>query len=174
MISEHIFLVLHIISVAVSLVMLGATIKWPNVGRFLFVLLFLWAGYINSSTAISSPEEYLNYGNLAWLEFYEDFIHGFFGQHITLIVLLIAACQFAIGILLATKGSAVKWACWAAIIFLLALTPLGVGSGFPTTVIMAIAMWVISRKQFDLHLWEVVKRKLGHKETDQLQPKAKL
>ena len=173
MIPEQIFLVLHIISVAVSLIMLGVTIKWPNVGRFMFVLLFLWAGYINSQTAISSPEEYLNYGNLAWLEFYEDFINGLFGQHITLFVLLIAACQLAIGIMLATKGAAVKWACWAAIVFLLAISPLGVGSGFPTTIIMAIAMWIISRKQFDQHLWEVLQQKFRKKGTEQLHTKAK-
>ena len=165
-------IVLHIISITVSLVMLGVTIKWPNVGRFLFVLLFLWAGYINSSTAISNPEEYLNYGNFAWLEFYKDFIYGFFGEHITVIVLLIAFCQLLIGILLLTKGAAVKWACWGGIVFLLAIAPLGVGSGFPTSLIMAAGLWLLSRKRFDHYLWGVFRQRSGR--SDQLQTKPKV
>jgi hypothetical protein len=42
---------------------------------------------------------------------------------------------------------------------LLAVAPLGVGSGFPSTLIMALAVFIIIRKPVDRRLWEIVFRK---------------
>jgi hypothetical protein len=41
-----------------------------------------------------------------------------------------------------------------ATIFLLAIVPLGVGSGFPCTVIMAIALFILLRKYDNTFAWE--------------------
>ncbi|MEJ0105914.1 MAG: hypothetical protein WDO19_26645 [Bacteroidota bacterium] len=41
-----------------------------------------------------------------------------------------------------------------AIIFLVAIIPFGLGSGFPTTLLMAIAMIIILRKHADQYIWQ--------------------
>ena len=157
--EQSLTLYLQIFSVTVSLILLLLTFIWPSVGRFLLVLLFLWASYINAETAITNPQDYLNYSSLVWFDLYRDFIDGYFSRNITLIIVLIAFFQLIIAILFATKGKPVKWSGWAIIAFLLAVAPLGVGSGFPSTLIMALAVFIIIRKPVDRSLWEMVFRK---------------
>lgn len=158
---EDLMTILHLLSVTISVLMLAVTFKWPNLGRFLFVLLFLWAAYINSKTAFTDPNDYLNYAQFAWLDFYRDFINGVFAQNTVIIVLSIAACQLIISVLLAARGEAVKWGSWGGIMFLLAIAPLGIGSGFPSTLIMAASVYLISRKSFKETLWQMARSRFS-------------
>jgi len=154
--EESLILYLQLTSIAVSLVLLLISLKWPNVGRLFFSLIFLYASYINIKTAILDPDQYLNYARFTWFTSYENFIDGFFSHHIAEIVCLIAFSQLLIGILMTTKEKAVVWSGWAAIAFLVGIAPLGVGSGFPSTLIMALAIYSIIRKPINKHLWEFV------------------
>ena len=153
--EESLILILRIIALTVSLILLGVSFKWPGFGRVLFVVLFLWASYTNAKTAIMDPQGYLNYASFAWLQIYKDFISGFFAKNITTTVLTIAFFQFLIAILLSSTGQFVKWGGWMAVIFLVAIAPLGVGSGFPSSLIMAAAIIVIIRKPVTHNLWKL-------------------
>ncbi len=53
----------------------------------------------------------------------------------------------AIGMML--KGWIVRLACLGAIVFLLAIAPLGIGSGFPATIIIAVAIYYILKNVLD-------------------------
>ena len=87
------------------------------------------------------------------------FLYGFFSRHITEIVCFIAFCQLLIAVGFTTKEKMLVWSGWGAIIFLVSIAPLGAGSGFPSTLILALAVYMIIRKPVRKHLWEFAVRK---------------
>ena len=132
-----------IISNAVSLVLLFVCYKWNKIGRYLFSFIFLAASIVNTFEAIHNPSTYVDaYGKLAFF-FYEDFIYGIFSHHTTVIVLSIAAGQLLISIFLFLGKKFLKYGVLGGIVFLLAITPLGLGSAFPATLLMAAALAVL-------------------------------
>jgi hypothetical protein len=137
-----------------ALVMLWAAFKKSRLSRLLFFILFAWASWANWSLAVTRPQEYLNYADLTFMPAYRQFILGWFSRHITVVVAGIATCQALIALSMLMKGTLLKIGGIGAIVFLLAIVPFGVGSGFPCTLIMAIAMFVILRKPTHEFLWE--------------------
>ena len=148
------YLIPYIISNIVALVLLYCSSLWPRVSRLIFLLLFGWAGWTNWTTAMSTPQVYEDYANLAFLDLYTDFIRGWFSGHIVEVVGLIAIGQVLIALAMALKGWAFKAGAIGAIIFLVGIGPLGVGSAFPCTLIMAIAMGMLLPNTKG-YLWEV-------------------
>jgi hypothetical protein len=148
----------RIASNIVALIMVMVSWRWRGAGRWLFVLLFLWASQINLRTAVGHPEAYLDYAPLAYSRVYREFILGTFARHITPIVGAIAAGQFAIAALISLRGRAVQLGLAGAIVFLLAIVPLGIGAGFPATLIMALAAAVLLRRRYDESLWSPLRR----------------
>lgn len=150
-----------IISNAISVGLVLVCLKWKNIGRGLFGLIFIAASAVNISTSLTQPEIYVDvYGELAAIEWYRDFIYGAFSQSVTLFVLLIAVGQLLVGILLLTKGLWVKTGITGGIIFLLAIAPLGIGSAFPSTVLMAVALLMLSiKKHYEHSIFGVIARK---------------
>jgi len=147
------YLDLYILSNAVALFMMFTAWKAPKVSRLMFFLLFAWAGYTNWTTAIHNPYSYLNNADLALLNVYKQFIFGWFSKHIIVMVGFIATCQVLIAISMLLKGQIFKTGCIGAIVFLLAIAPLGVGAAFPCTVIMAAALFMILKNSPAQYLW---------------------
>jgi hypothetical protein len=143
----------RIASNVVALLMVVVSWRWRNIGRLLFVLLFLWASQVNLRTAIGNPAVYLDYAPLAYSDIYRDFVLGTFARHITPIVCAIAVGQFAIAALVSLRGRAVQLGLAGAIVFLLAIVPLGIGSGFPATLTMALAAAILLRRHYEKTLW---------------------
>ena len=133
-------------STIVALLMLIVSVRTRSVGRKLFALLFAWAAVANAGTALNSPLDYLGYGAFALSDVYRWFIFGFFGQHITTIVLSIAIAQACIAVALLNRRRWQRLGLAAAIVFLLAIAPLGVGAGAPATVILALGAGVLWRE----------------------------
>ncbi|NIM96900.1 MAG: hypothetical protein GTO24_02085 [candidate division Zixibacteria bacterium] len=135
-----------IISNVVSLALLFVCYKWSRIGRYLFSFIFLAACIVNTLEAIGDPHTYVEtYGKLAFF-FYKDFIHGFFARHTTVIVLAIAAGQLLISVFLFLGKKFFIYGVSGGIIFLLAITPLGLGSAFPATLLMAAALAILFKK----------------------------
>lgn len=149
------WLIPYIISNIVFVLSIVAAIKRPMWTRIFFAGFFLWAAYFNYTTAIQSPEIYLTYATLNALPAYSRFINGLFSEHITVIVFGIAAGQFLIALGLILNKIWVGLACIGGIIFGLAIAPLGVGSGFPATVCMAIAFFILLKKQEHNFIWKL-------------------
>lgn len=145
-------------STVVALLMAFASWRSRNVGRLLLVLLFLWAGQVNLRTAVVQPEVYLDYAPLAYSDAYRRFILGFFARHIPVIVGAIAIGQLAIAVLTSLRGRAVHLGLGGAIVFLVAIVPLGIGSGFPATLIMALAATILLRAHYTETLWSTLWR----------------
>ena len=155
--DNQLYITLLLISNGVAILQLVAAIKWPRIARFSFFLLFAWAGWTNWQTSQQTPQFYLDYGDLTWSGWYRDFITGWFAEHIKPAVGFIAACQCLIAVSMLLKGRAFKTGCIGAILFLVAILPLGVGAGFPCTAIMAIALFILLQKQSNYILWKPVK-----------------
>jgi hypothetical protein len=147
------YLIEYIISNIVAILFLWAAIKKPVLARLMFVLLFGWASVANYLAAHRNPEEYLNYAD-ASIKWYADFIHGWFQQHITEMVSLIAIGEGLIAIGMMLKGWWVKLACIGVIIFQLAIAPLGVYAAFPFSITLSLAsFFILKRDRFD-YLWK--------------------
>jgi hypothetical protein len=157
------YLVPYIISNALFLFCFIAAVKRTIWARIFLAIVFLWASYTNFTSAFSNPDIYLEYGELTPLPLYREFIYGFFAHHIKTLVSLAAAGEFFIFVGLILNNGWVKLACIGGFIFGLAISPLGVGSAFPATVLMAMSFWVLFRKDPHLYIWNLRQyRSLSH------------
>lgn len=147
------YLTLYLISNAVALLLLLLSWKLQRIARLLLFIIFVWASWTNWNEAIVAPQFYMDYSNLTFSGLYRRFIDGWFSNHITLAVGLIATCQALIAFSILLKGWIFKIGAIGAIVFLLAIAPLGVGSAFPCTVILAISFWLLIRKRRVDYLW---------------------
>jgi len=145
----------YIISNLLFLLCLIVAVKRTIWARIFLAIVFLWASYTNFTTAISNPEIYLEYGGLTPLPLYREFINGFFALHIKFLVSTVAVGEFFVFVGLILNNGWVKSACIGGIIFGLAISPLGVGSAFPATVLMAMAFWVLFRKGPHSYIWNL-------------------
>jgi hypothetical protein len=160
--SDHtVVVVAYIFSNLLALGMLWLCWKKPSVSRLLFFILFIWAGITNAFTSVNNPNAYLAYSDYALLPFYKDIINGFFGRHITAIVCSIAICQLLIGMSMFMKGNIFKPGCVGRIIFLLGITPLGIGSASPATLVWATGLFMLYKKGIDRYWWTGFKKKTG-------------
>lgn len=156
------YLLPYIISNTLFLFCLVAAVKRPIWARIFLAIVFLWASYTNFKTALYTPKVYLEYAQLTTLPVYREFINGFFSQHIKLIVSLAAAGEFFIFIGLMLNNGWVKMACVGGILFGVAISPLGVGSAFPATVLMAIAFGILLKKPMHSYIWKYDQYKAPH------------
>ena len=125
------YVVVYLAANAVGLILLELGYFLPRVARWAWVAIFVWAATVNTWTAAVEPWVYLAYGGLTPSEWYQAFILGWFSRHIVPMVLAIAVGQLAIAILLSRDGQARRIGVLGAVVFLLSIAPLGVGSGFP-------------------------------------------
>ncbi|WP_018617464.1 hypothetical protein [Segetibacter koreensis] len=144
--EDQTFLVGYLISNAFALILLFFSVFFPKVARVLFFILFASASYINWKLSLQSPEDYVRTSEAA-LGIYRLFITGWFSKHVVLVVGSIATAQSFIAVSLLLKGWFYKAGVIGAIVFLVAIMPLGIASAFPSTLIMAYAMvWLLKEK----------------------------
>jgi hypothetical protein len=137
------YLVWYLIANALAIVMLITAWKQPKIARLLFFMLFAWACKTNWTTVMNIPNVYIEYAELTFLALYKKIILGWFSSHIVPVVATIATCQGLIAISMLLKGLIYKIGLIGGILFLVAIVPFGIGSGFPSTLIMAIAMYML-------------------------------
>jgi len=152
--NNEVDVILLCIANIVAILQLIASIKWPRIARVSFFLLFAWASWANWTELQQTPQSYLDYANLTWSNWYRDFINGWFADHVELAVGFIAACQGLIAVSMLLKGWSFKIGGIGAILFLISILPFGVGSGFPCTAIMAIAIYILLKKHDNQFVWE--------------------
>ena len=139
--QEHV--VMYVSANLVALTILALAFWRPAAARWVWVAIFLWAASVNTITVAREPWVYLVYGALTPSALYREFIEGWFSAHIQPFVLAIAAGQLMIAILLSRRGDARWLGIVGASVFLLAIAPLGVGSGFPFSLIAIASLLVM-------------------------------
>lgn len=129
----------YVITHAITILLIFICYKWPKIGKVAWGTIFILAGIFNIYTGISNPQAYLTYSSHA-VDLYKKFINGIFSSSTSLIVSLIALGQILVGILLFMKRKSFLMGILGGIIFLVAISPLGIGSAFPSTLLMAISL----------------------------------
>jgi len=163
--DRTVIILAYIVSNIVGVILLITALKKPIIARWLYLILFGWAAYTNLTTAISTPAVYLNYANFTFLPVYKSFIQGFFSRHIAVIVTVIACCQLLVCISMALKGVTFKLGCIGGIVFLIAITPLGVGAAFPATLAMAAGMYLLFKNNKSTgFIWQRVSLHKSHQQ----------
>lgn len=152
--ENEIYGYLLLVSIVVGIIILLVSARWPRAARVLFFVLFACASWANWQTSRQTPNVYLEYADLTWSTLYKQIINGWFSRHIQLSVGFIAICQALIAISMLLHKWLFRTGAIGAIIFLVAIIPFGLGSGFPTTLLMAIAMIIILRKHTDQYIWQ--------------------
>lgn len=147
------YMILLIVSNIVAILQVIAAIKWPRIARLSFFLLFAWASWTNWSVSRRTPEYYLEYADLTWSNWYRNFIRGWFADHVQLAVGFVGTCQAFIAVSMLLKGWIYRVGSVGGILFLLSILPFGVGSGFPCTAIMAIALFILLKKHKGEFIW---------------------
>jgi len=137
------FLVPYLIANVIGLAVLALAFWRPRIARWVGVAVFAWAAATNAITSLTHPEVYVDYATLTPSGLYRDFILGWFSRHVQLIVLPIAMGQLIVAALLASRRDLHRriGLAWA-IVFLLAIAPLGVGAGFPFSLTFGLALLV--------------------------------
>jgi hypothetical protein len=158
--DNQLFYIANVISNVLAILILVAAWKWKNAARLVFFLVFGLACWINWQTAFKAPEAYLTFGQVAIIPWYQQFIQGWFREHILLAVGFIATCQGLIAVAMLLSGWVYKAGLIGGIVFLLAVTPLGLGSAFPCTLILAIALMMLWRQ--DSRLFSSVTPRMQH------------
>lgn len=160
------FLLPYIISQCVALFILLLAWKKTHWGRMVFAMLFMYAGIYNMYIGFEKPDDYLGFADYA-LPFYRDFINGWFkhNNHIAIPIIATGQLMVATGMLL--RGWWVKWACIGAIVFLISIIPLMVGSAFPFPIIVSFAAWLILKRDDREYLWKKSGVKTQHNATGQ-------
>jgi hypothetical protein len=129
----------------IAILLIFVCYKWPKIGRVVWGIIFILAGIFNIFMVNKDPQAYLNYRDNA-VEFYKFLIDGVFHSFTILIVSLIGAGQILAGILLLRKGKFFLLGILGGILFLIAIAPLGIGSAFPSTLLMAISLIVLYKR----------------------------
>jgi hypothetical protein len=147
------YIIPYIISQVAGLVILIVAWRRTRWARWLFALLFLWASATNMYTGLSDPDVYLRYADMA-IPPYRDFINGWFSHYNHIIIPLIAFGQLLIAAGMLLRKTWVKLACIGAVIFLLSIAPLLVGSAFPFSFTVSIAALLIYRNDHKNYAWQ--------------------
>lgn len=158
------FVVPQLAAIVIGALMLLAAWRTPVLARVLYLALFAWACITNFWTVAQRPHVYVEYAPLAVLDVYRTFITGFFAQHTQPIVMAVAACQGLVAFGLAMGGLLARVALVGTAVFLVAIAPLGVGSGFPSTLLMAAGALVLLRRPDALAdgILQLALARLGH------------
>ncbi|MFP4529629.1 MAG: hypothetical protein ACLFQX_13870 [Candidatus Kapaibacterium sp.] len=139
------FLIPWSISMVFALILLWLSIKRRTAARIIYILLFVGAGVFNIYTARTQPGQYVEgFGEHA-VGPYQDFIYGSFAEHASMLVILIGLGQIAVSFLLAFPRKSLVAGAIGGIVFLVAIAPLGIGSAFPSSLIMAAGLVILIR-----------------------------
>ena len=129
----------------VAILFLIAAWRWPRIARFVTGAGFIVAGGYNIWTAITSPSIYVAGFGAHAFPLYRMFIYGVFARHTISFVIAIAVGQIAVGGSMFASLRLRKLGYVGAIVFLLAITPLGFGSAAPSTLIFAVGITLLLR-----------------------------
>jgi hypothetical protein len=138
------------------LLILALCLIRPDAGRIFVGLFFLlMAVGVNVVLVLVAPDQFVALGT-------EDALislYGWFFENVVTVApplfgLLAAAYEIAIALMMLSKGRRVKWGLIGGIVFLVAITPLGVWTlGNP---ILALALAVLLRKEYTRSLPEML------------------
>ncbi len=147
----------------VGLLIVLAAYKSTRIARVAFSLLFGYAAWTNYTVSHTDPTAYLDYAEHA-IPAYSEFIKGWFSEHITIFVTIIAIGQLLISLGMLLHRTFIDLACFGAILFLMGIAPLGYYAAFPFSVTVSIAALRILNGSDKKLIWKLPMCKHSTKE----------
>jgi hypothetical protein len=136
---------------ALSVAFFILALYWPDRARRIAGGGFVVASLVNATLAVFNPQIYVRVFGPYAVGIYKDVIYGLLAKATTRLVLALAVWQLIVAaIILINSTEYVRLGCVAMAIFFLGVSPLGVGSAFPSTLILAAGMLVLVR-----HRWPI-------------------
>jgi hypothetical protein len=137
------------------LVVLLLCLVRPPAGRIFVGIFFLvMAIGVNVVTVFVDRDSYVGLGADSYIPLYRWVFTNFVALAPPLFVLPVAVFQIAIALMMLSRGRYVKWGLIGGIVFLIAITPLGIWTlGNP---IMALAMAYLLTKEYDKSFLEML------------------
>jgi hypothetical protein len=127
----------------------------PNAGRIFMGIFFLvMAIGVNVVMVFVDPTSYMGLGADSFIPLYRWVFINFVALAPPLFVLPVAAFEIAIALLMLSKGKYAKWGLIGGIVFLLAITPLGVWT--LANPILAVAIAYLLTKEYDRSFLEML------------------
>jgi hypothetical protein len=142
-------------SVFCLLVLLLCLVR-PYAGRiFVGIFFLIMAVGVNVVLVLVAPDQFVALGTEdALIPLYRWFFENVVALAPPLFGLLVAAYEITIALMMLSKGQGVKWGLIGGIIFLIAITPLGIWTlGNP---IMALALAYLLTKEYDRSFLEML------------------
>jgi hypothetical protein len=139
-----------------SLLVLLLCLVRPGAGRiFLGIFFLVMAIGVNVVLVLISPDLFVGLGtNEALIPLYRWFFENVVAVAPPLFGMLVAAYEVTIALLMFSKGRYVKWALIGGIVFLIAITPLGVWT--LANPILAVATAYLLTKEYERSLPEML------------------
>ncbi|QRN93056.1 hypothetical protein JRI60_28045 [Archangium violaceum] len=140
----------YFFSFILAAVLVVACARWPHsVGRLVVGAAFLSASAINLTIVLVAPRLYVEGFGPTAIPLYQAFIEGPFAANPALFVLPIALGQLLCGLAVPFgRGGVARLGLVGCIVFLVAITGLGVGCAFPANLAMAIGPALLLRHRF--------------------------
>ena len=128
----------------------------PDAGRiFVGIFFLIMAIGVNVVMVFFDPNSYIGLGAESFISLYRWVFTNLVALAPPLFVLPIAAFEIAIGLLMLSRGRYVKWGLMGGIVFLIAITPLGVWT--LANLILAVAMTYLLTKEYERSLSETLR-----------------
>lgn len=140
-----------------SVLVLVLCVARPHAGRiFLGIFFLIMAIAVNITLVFFAPEQFVALGvDGAILPMYQWFFENVVASAPRVLGLIAAACEITVGLLILHKGTSVKVGLVGGIVFLIAITPLGIWT--LANPLLALAMAYLLTKRFDRSLPEMVR-----------------
>jgi hypothetical protein len=136
---------------ALAVAFLVLALYRPNPARMIAGGGFVLAGLVNGTLAILNPQIYVTGFGPNAVGVYKTFIYGLVAQAPTRFILAIAVWQLVVaGLILVNSTDYTRLGLVAATVFLIGISPLGVGCAFPSNLILAAALVALMRLKWPL------------------------
>ncbi|AKJ04157.1 DoxX-like protein [Archangium gephyra] len=140
----------YFVTFILAAVLIAVCAHWPHtVGRLVLGWIFLLAGAVNLMFVLLSPGMYVEGFGPTAIPLYQEFIEGPFARNPALFVVPIALGQLLCGLwVLFGRGLWVRLGLVGCMVFLVAITGLGVGCAFPANLALAMGPALLLRHRF--------------------------
>jgi len=136
---------------ALAVAFLVLALYRPNTARLIAGGGFVLAGLVNATLAIVNPRIYVTGFGPSAVGVYKTLIYGLLAQAPTRFILAIAVWQLLVAAtILLNSTDLTRLGLVAATIFLIGISPLGLGCAFPSNLILAAGLVVLIRMKWPL------------------------
>lgn len=129
-----------------------------NVGRILWGLAFVAASIVNLTVTLPNPAFYQTFADLTFFPFYRQLILNIAIPNATLISALVVIFEFAVGVMMLSKGEWVHWGLIGTGIWVVFITP-AMGWYTIASLIFLIIPALLLRYEYDRSLFGLIFRR---------------